>query len=226
MIGYVNGYDVKEISIKKAQKESFQENLSTSGVPEKSRGEILSILNAKGTVYAWYKKKVIAALYFVERVEGYLPEVPAGEYEDGDGNKVKTNGHKAFAGLRITEAFLSDDAKEICREFHKCILAEVRERVVFSEDEKAIEWNGKLQYPSRVRMGGLSMPLYFIPIVLGLVFGIINNHLGEGLMFGAAFGLIFSLFGFGKKSAWDELDATEENRVKAAQIVRSSVLED
>ncbi len=226
MLGYVKGYEVRGISLKKAEKEAFSGVLSASGVPAEIKGEMISLLKAKGAVYAWYKKKEIAAIYFVERVENYLPEVAAAEYEDENGQKVKTNGHQALAGLRITEAFINDDAKEVKKEFHECILAEVRERSIFSEDEKAIEWNGKIQYPSRVSVGNFSVPLYLIPLALGLVFGILNNNLGTGLMFGLSFALIFSLFGFGNKSAWDELDATEENRQKASRFIKSSMLED
>lgn len=219
--GYVKGYDLKAISLRVAKKDSFSEVLSTAGVPLAVKEKMPLILKAKGSVYAWYKKKAIVALYFVERVNDYLS---AAEEEQNYGEVKKRSWlkrHKSLAGLRVTEAFLSADAAEGREKFEKDVLAEVRERSIFSDDEKAIECNGQLQYAKRLQIRDFSISMYWVYMLLATaIFGMIFSDIGMGICFGIEFGLFFAAYDFRGKSAWEEVPATEENRKMAAESMR------
>lgn len=221
MTGYVKGYDLKNISLRSAEKASFSEALAAAGVPLEVKERMFSILKTKGNVYAWYKKKAIAALYFVERVNHYLPESDA-EKNIGEVRKRSwLEGPEPLAGLRLTEEFLSPDAAQEKEEFEKGVLAHVRERSIFSDDEKAIEWNGQLQYAKSLQIRDFSISLYVVYMLLGMViFGVLFDDSGIGICFGIAFGVLFAAFGFRGKSAWEEVPATEENKAMAARSMR------
>lgn len=220
MTGYVKGYEMKNISLKKAQKASFSAALSSSGVPEDIKGKMVLVLEAKGSVYAWYQKNVIAVIYFVERMDDYFPKAEADKSVRESTFRRWINGHRTLACLRLTQAFLSPDAAGRKEEFDRAMIAEARERSIFSNDEKAIEWEGQLQYIKRKQIGCFSLSLTFIYILLACVLIGLVSDITTGIYLGLILGLFFSLYDFRDKSAWETVPATRENRTMASELLR------
>lgn len=67
MIGYVKGYNISNITEKKANKKDFGAGIDSVVAIEELRENILNVLKDKGKVYGLYKKKELVACYIFKK---------------------------------------------------------------------------------------------------------------------------------------------------------------
>jgi len=218
----IKGLDIKEISKKKAGSEKFLTALSEKEIS----GNVLSVYENRGTLYAWYRKKELVALYTVDVIPGYLPEVKPREEIDEEGKTHKIAGRKPVSALQVTRVYSAENDSDIVSKMDEETLDEIKTRAVFSDIEKVILFDGKILHSVKLKVSGISVSFFFFGLCMGLIYGIVFDDLCIGLLFGVSFGIAFSIFGIGKNNAWEELELTEENRLKVSEEIKStSILE-
>ena len=212
MIDGFKGFSMKRISRKKMNNTAFLQELRSAGISDDVPIHMTKTLESGGYVYAWYKKKALAALYIAEKEASYIPEVKPYETTDEKGNKKKVNGHKAYTAFKLSCAFINKDFENVKDKFDEDVLEDLKEKVIFSDVDKVIEWNGRMIYQEKVRVLGLSIAIYPLALSLGVMYGVVFDNIVYGLLIGSTVGIILSLFGIGGKSTWNEMDVSEENK--------------
>ena len=164
MIGYVKGYNICNISKKKlANEELFMELVE---IDSEVKDKVLEILDNNGYIIGLKKGKILKSIYMFSY--------------DKD-NKI----------LKFSNSIQAKDiAKESIEEFEKAILEELKEKVLLEEISK-VEWNDNIIEPRQ--FSKFSGSAFAICISLGLMYGIIFDNMGLGLLFGIAFGLCFGV---------------------------------
>jgi|GEM_PF-1379851 len=216
--GYVKGYGRKSISLKKARGDSFSKELQEAGAPGGVLEAVISALEGKGQAFAWYREKKLAALYLIERDGAYA--AAAGSEEESFDGAAKPS--KAVAALKVSCAFIAAGAEGLRHDFDGAALTEAKGRSLFSDTEKIIECGGKILYQKNISIGSFTAPIFFTCLSFGLIYGILFDSMAIGLAFGVSFGLLFGLLSQSGKGAWEELEATDENRRKALTAVSSA----
>ena len=207
LFGSIKGYDIKEISMKRVEKGTFKNDLEAAGAPVNTYNRAHEALANKGSVYAFYNKKNLAACYVVTREPGNR-----GTNNRGTGNRgTEDNKTKKKENLRITHTFLTQEIQERKNECDEAVLTELKGEVALSDKYEGIIYDGKFIHPADTEHG----PLYLIWAMagwsFGVVYGLLFDDLALGMCIGFSLGVIFAVMGmpFSKKSAWAE-DPLEE----------------
>ncbi len=159
----IKGHKICTITKKNIEKENYINDLQK--IDNNVKEEIINVLENKGYIYGLEKMNSLKAVYIFDNIRD---------------NKKKV--------VVFNKLLYVEDAKDKMNEFEKIIIEELKELVNWGECSKVI-WNDIEIEPNN--MNTFSFPTFSMCILLGLLYGIIFDNLGIGLLFGVSIGSCF-----------------------------------
>ena len=216
MFGYVKGYNISNITKRKAEKEGFGVGLDNVVSPEILRKNVLDALKDGGKVYGLYKKKELVACYVFKKEKTASSEInqPAvisltkdnlskivqgkiDEVSTETSNEILKN--EEITVFRFSEKHISPQHTAVTNQFEKAILEELKEYIILGE-VKAVVWEENILVATQINAGSLgSISGIGLGVSFGLMFGMVFGDLLMGFMIGIifafAFGTLFKTIG-------------------------------
>ena len=200
MFGYVKGYDIRNISKRKAEKEGFGVGLNSVVATEALQKGVLEVINNGGKVYGLYKKKEMVACYILtkEKVnnteinqpvislnEENISKIIQGKIDEvstDNSNEVLKNEEVII--FRLSEKYISPQHANVMQEFEKVLISELKEYIVLSE-VKAVIWEENMLVATQVKAGALgSVGGLAVGMLFGMIIGISLDNIGLGIALG------------------------------------------
>lgn len=208
MIGYVKGYNISNITEKKANKKDFGAGIDSVVAIEELRENILNVLKDKGKVYGLYKKKELVACYIFKKekttnselikpavinlTEDNLLKIVQGKIDEAsteENSDILKN--EEIAVFRFSEGYVSPQHTAVTEQFEKAILNELKEYILLGE-VKAVVWGENILVSTQINAGSLgSINGLAIGIAMGFMFGMIFDNLAMGISLGLIWSLAF-----------------------------------
>lgn len=200
-IGYVKGYEIQSITIKKIEKGKFGNALSDVVNMNQLEDEIREALKNNCPVWGYFKKKQMWSCYIFEKVQIAKDSV----------TPVPQTNKDNLTMYRIKHMYIHPDVEQYSVQMMQGIFSGIKEHVWFGiENENACDGfiiNEKSYVYKRTSDMGIPIGLCFMG--LGLLLGLMMDNMGFGLCIGVGAGFSLSIaFSSGKVS---EVHITEED---------------
>lgn len=207
MFGYIKGYDISDISKRKAKKEGFGLSLNSIVSNEVLRNDVLEAIKNGGKVYGLYKKKEMIACYVftkekVDSAEINQPTIDLNKENmskiiQGKTDEVSTENSnevlkdKETTVLKLSGKYILPQHADVTQEFEKTLLAELKEYVVMGEI-KAVIWEENILVATQIKVGALgTISGIGFGISIGFLFGLIFDNIAIGICLGMLWAMSF-----------------------------------